>query len=249
MQHLNGTLSRNSDENPSNEGKKSTSRLQNVIGSLSQLLNGDKIVSVINTTKSDSDKTFMTKSGINASSIFIEKTINNINNNLNNEFDSMVYINRELSKVDLNSQTSDKLTHGQHQIDLFEKNLNLDFIKTNNVKPANKIAAKEKSFFETSEFKRSTNNMSKSSFGETLFITNQHNSTPSFASEKSKKSNSVASIETVKTTTNKHNRLRINLLELARTESKQQYNKLYKKLKNTREQFANSKLKNVNLKY
>jgi len=228
------------------------SRSKSLINSISQLFTN----SSAETKPINKPPTPVARSGINSSSIFIEKP--NISNQ-QSDFGSLVYINREQSKTDLGpNPTSDKLTQiSEPKIDLFEKNLNLEFIKkknlTNNNKPTTGTETvsgiHDKSFFETSEFKRSTNNMSKSSFGDTAFSSKQQNysqnySTPS--SELSKNSNSCASIETVKTN---NKRMRINLMELARTESQHQYNKLYKKIKNTREQFAKTKLKNINLKY
>ena len=229
------------------------SRSKTLVNSISQLFSAN----TSETKPIENSSTLAPNTGINSSAVFIEKPNTS---NQQSEFGSLVYINREQSKNDLNN---DKLTQtGQQQIDLFEKNLNLDFIKNKNLSnnTSNKqtptpalaegvSALHEKSFFEASEFKRSTNNMSKSSFGDTVFSSTQHNysnnySTPS--SELSKNSKSSASIETVKTT---NKRIRINLMELARNESQHQYNKLYKKIKNTREQFATNKLKNINLKY
>jgi len=215
------------------------SRSKSLINSISQLFTN----SSAETKPINKPPTPVARSGINSSSVFIEKP--NISNQ-QSDFGSLVYINHEQSKIDLSNPASDsKLTQNlQPQTDLFEKNLNLEFIKNKNLSNNNNKSTVAEIFFETSEFKRSTNNMSKSSFGDTAFSSKQQNyshnySTPS--SELSKNSNSTASIETVKTN---NKRMRINLMELARTESQHQYNKLYKKIKNTREQFAKNKLKN-----
>ncbi len=254
---------------------KSKQLIANVVGSISQLFgNGEREVlpqnNAINDLLDMNSKTqqhqqsFHIKSGIHSSSIFIDKS--GCNSNQLSEFGSSVCMNREQSKTDLNETTLPLPQTAMNQTDLFEKNLNLEFIKNNNNNSNNNNTiirsskpveiGKTKSFFEPSEFKRIKNNMSKISCGAETMLTNnkQHFSAESSSDSEKSKSNtkSSMSIETIKNNNANHrtsSRVRINLLEIARAESKLQYNKLYNKIKTTREQFANNKLKNVNLKY
>ena len=261
------SLSRNSLVNEN----KSKQLIANVVGSISQLFgNGEREVLPQNSNADLDNKIqqqpFHIKSGIHSSSIFIDKS--GCNSNQLSEFGSSVCMNREQSKTDLNETTLPLPQTGiqiEKKTDLFEKNLNLEFIKNNNNNNNNSTIirsskpveiGKTKSFFEPSEFKRIKNNMSKISCGaETIMTNKQHFSAESSSDSEKSKSNtkSSMSIETIKNNNNSNHRtssrVRINLLEIARAESKLQYNKLYNKIKTTREQFANNKLKNVNLKY